>query len=234
MLQTILNQVLPSQCLLCQAKVNQVLPLCAACKDELPWNHQACHHCGKHIESKEQTICGHCITSPPNYDRVFTAFKYETPINAWVSSMKFFDQWQFSKILGLLFAEKLIKTLKPTNHPDLIIPVPLHPKRITKRGFNQALEIAKPISRAFKIPLDYHSIKRIKNTLAQSELDKPTRDRNLKNAFHIRKAIKAKHIAIVDDVATTGNTIQAVTDILKKHGVERVDVWVCTRAHFHY
>jgi len=226
----IINLLLPNQCILCQSKTHRDMPLCIACENDLPWNLHPCQRCGKHMEAKNQLTCGQCITKLPNYDRCFTAFRYLAPVNGWISSMKFFDQWHYSRILGQLFAKHLLRTIEKKDYPELILPVPLHVKRLQKRGFNQALELAKPIATALNIPIETQSIQRIKNTLPQSELKKNDRTKNIKKAFHLRKPITAKHIAIIDDVITTGNTITELTKTLKKAGAHRIDVWACARA----
>jgi ComF family protein len=113
--------------------------------------------------------------------------------------------------------------------PSLIIPVPLHPKRLRERGFNQALEIAKPISKKLKIPIDKKSCYRIRHTAAQSGLSQSDRLKNLANAFEMKKPLIAKHIALIDDVMTTGQTLMELANLLYKNGVEKIDIWCCAK-----
>ncbi len=124
-------------------------------------------------------------------------------------------------------AERLRKEQKP---PELIIPVPLHPARYRSRGFNQAIEIAWPISKALDIPIDNHTIKRIVNTGTQTKLHARERRKNLRGAFQLKKPLTAKHIAIIDDVITTGSTVTELAVVLKKAGAERIEVWSFARA----
>jgi len=229
MLKKIINLLLPNQCILCQANSERSLSLCLDCEKELPWNDKACPRCGKGITSIDQSLCGICLSHPPPYHGCIAAFRYQAPISDWISGMKFHDKWHYSQILGKLFAKTLQRTLEKKDYPELIIPVPLHQKRLRKRGFNQALEIAKPIAKLLNIPIDIKSIQRIKNTQPQSELSAKDRCSNIRNAFKINTKIKASHIAIVDDVITTGNTINEFTNIVKKNGVQRIDVWACSR-----
>ncbi len=114
--------------------------------------------------------------------------------------------------------------------PELIIPVPLHHARYRSRGFNQAIEISRPLSATLKIPMDNHAVKRIINTSSQSELHAKERHKNIRGAFQVKKAINAKHIAIIDDVITTGSTVTELAKVLKRAGVKRVDVWSFARA----
>jgi len=108
--------------------------------------------------------------------------------------------------------------------------VPLHKKRLRKRGFNQALEIARPIAKTLNIPMEKYAIKRAKQTEAQSLLNAAERKKNLRHSFSLIKPITAKHVVIIDDVVTTGATVFELADLLKKSGVERVGVWAVARA----
>ncbi|HQY22412.1 MAG TPA: hypothetical protein PK389_01455 [Gammaproteobacteria bacterium] len=114
--------------------------------------------------------------------------------------------------------------------PEAIIPVPLHIDRLRKRGFNQALELLWPIHKKTKIPVVFDACVRIRKTTAQAQLDKTRRKRNLKSAFQIVKPIPFEHVAIMDDVVTTGSTVNALTQVLKEAGVTTVDIWCICRA----
>ena len=142
--------------------------------------------------------------------------------------MKFHDQVSLAKLLGKLWIQYLLKN--NIELPDCILPVPLHPKRLKARGFNQALEIAKPIGQYFKIPIDTTSCIKIKNTKAQSSLTAKKRRHNMKNAFALSHQIKYKHIVIIDDVMTTGQTISEIANLLKLNGAEKIEAWCCARA----
>lgn len=132
--------------------------------------------------------------------------------------------------MGELLAEMITTTwYKNKPLPSTIIPVPLHPKRFKERGFNQALELARPISTLLKIPIDALSCQRIKHTAAQATLSGVERQKNVKNSFKISKQLTAQHIAIIDDVITTGHTIREFCHTLKHHGAKIIDVWCCAR-----
>ena len=111
------------------------------------------------------------------------------------------------------------------------MPVPLHTKRLRERGFNQALEIAKVISRKLRIPLDISSCSRTKMTLPQAELPATERKLNVKRAFAYNPSSPYHHIAIVDDVMTTGHTLLELTKTIKKTSENSIDLWVCARAN---
>jgi ComF family protein len=113
--------------------------------------------------------------------------------------------------------------------PEWIIPVPLHAERLRERGYNQALEIARPIAKKLQIPLQTRYCTRILPTLAQASMTAEERRRNMKNAFAVEELFQARHVAIVDDVLTTGSTVSEFARMLKKSGVARVDVWCCAR-----
>jgi ComF family protein len=114
--------------------------------------------------------------------------------------------------------------------PDLIVPVPLHKFRYRERGFNQAIEIAKIFSKELHIPLDITSCIRHHDTPHQIELSAKQRRKNMKNVFTLIKPINANHVAILDDVMTTGSTAHELASLLKKAGVSRIDIWACARA----
>jgi ComF family protein len=144
-----------------------------------------------------------------------------------IHTLKFHNSYKNSRLLGRLISDSL---KDKEELPELIIPVPLHPIRYQQRGFNQSLEIARTVSRQLNIPLDYSSCQRKKYTLQQSALPAKQRRKNIRNAFTTSRPINAEHIVILDDVMTTGATVNELARTLKKAGVSRVDVWVCARA----
>ena len=134
-----------------------------------------------------------------------------------------------ARALGTLLASRV--PIWYANHPlpDLILPVPLHPLRIRERGFNQAVEIARPAARQFGLPLDLRGIRRIKHTAAQSGLNADERSLNLAQAFAATRNYTGLSIAVLDDVVTTGQTMHALCQLLKEHGAQRIEVWCCAR-----
>ncbi len=144
-----------------------------------------------------------------------------------VSSFKFNESLKHGRLLGQLLAQRLEET--EAESPELLIPVPLHRKRLRERGFNQALELCRPIGQQLGIPIDFRSCIRSKETLHQADLKLRERKKNLQGAFSMARPISAKTVALVDDVMTTGNTLRVLATLLKKHGVERVFVWSVAR-----
>ena len=223
----ILKVLLPTRCILCDLNCDQADFICEACHDSLPHYQSGCTGCGIIIDNhREKNLCGSCILSPPPFDNIQALFEYEPPISLLIHQLKFSGNLLIARFL----ATKWIDYLKNTMRPDLILPVPLHHTRLSERGFNQALEIAKPIGKYFQIPIDTRSCIRIKNTQAQSSLPASKRKHNLKNAFGLSRSISVRHVAILDDVVTTGNTISEIAHLLRKVGVEQIDTWCCARA----
>jgi ComF family protein len=172
-------------------------------------------------------LCGRCLSQPPAYDRTYTPFIYQGAIRYLITHLKFGADYKNARLLGQLLAEHLHDTAE---RPDCIIPIPLHKSRYRERGFNQAIEIARILSKELQIPLDLDSCIRHRDTPHQIALPAKQRRKNMKNAFSLRKPITAQHVAIIDDVMTTGTTAHELAVVLKKSGVAKVDVWVCARA----
>lgn len=224
--------LLPSTCILCAVTVNGRLELCAACEADLPWLATVCSICAIPITAKETMqpiICGHCLQQPPPYFKTTALFHYQTPVDNFITALKFQQQLLYARLFGELLSKRLQAIYSDQVLPELIIPVPLHPKRLRERGFNQALEIARPIAKKLKLPIDIIHCERIRMTAAQSLLAANERQTNLKNAFKIQPTLKAKHVAIIDDVITTGHTITEFSKALQQIGVERIDIWSVAR-----
>jgi ComF family protein len=226
----IFSFLLPYTCILCHGKSDRQLDLCSHCERELPFIKHACPRCGIEMEINTQ-ICGNCLKNPPPFDDTVTLFHYENPISKIIMDLKFQQKLVNAKILGELMAKHLNYLFANNNYPkpDCIIPVPLSAKRLRERGFNQALEIAKPIAKHLNIPIDINNCKRTRHTEAQAIIPANKRKSNIKNAFKIIKTINAKHVAIVDDVVTTGNTVIELSKTLQQAGIERISIWCCAR-----
>ncbi|WP_347257318.1 ComF family protein [Methylocaldum sp.] len=221
------NWLYPPTCLLCGDPGGNGIDLCRGCRQSLPYNIMACPRCAIPIESPVPQVCGSCQKKPPVFHSAFAVFRYEEPVRHLIHSLKFGARYPCGRLLGILMAEKLA-ALKET--PCAIMPVPLHPSRYRQRGFNQAIEIARTVSRRLDIPLDLHSCRRICATAAQAELPAKQRRKNLRNAFAVETPIEHRHVAILDDVITTGATAKELAGALRRAGVARVDVWACARA----
>lgn len=204
-IQRILSEIFQTQlCLWCELPNQTQNMMCEACKKVLPF-------C-------QQTL------SAPNLDEVIALFDYQPPISQLITRYKFNGHLLLTRFFADNFIEKIQSPL-----PDLIIPVPLHPFRLKERGFNQALEIAKPVGRYFGIPVDARACIKIKHTEPQSSLTRAVRIKNLKNVFASTKTIHAQHVAIVDDVFTTGSTVSQIAALLRTAGVPKISAWCCAR-----
>jgi ComF family protein len=217
----------PPTCLLCGDPGAAGIDLCPACIRSLPYNKVACPRCALAIESEHPYPCGQCQKKPPAFDAAFAPFHYREPIRHLVHALKFGARYPSARVLGTLLAEGLRER---KDLPSAIIPVPLHPHRYRERGFNQAAEIAETVSDLLKIPPDLKTCRRIRHTAAQAELSAKERRKNLRHAFATEKPIRHRHVAILDDVVTTGTTVNEMAKALRRAGAERIEVWACARA----
>lgn len=200
--------------------------------NNLPWIDSRCYQCGLTMtKSSESIICDKCQASPPPFSRLCALFAYQPPLTKLIGGLKFGRQLYSGALFGNLLAEKISqKWYLNRPLPEIIIPVPLHEKRQRKRGYNQAAEISIPLAKKLDIPVGLDVCMRVKETKAQARLHKDLRTRNLLNAFSVNMSNKYKHVALVDDVVTTGSTIRAVSYELLKVGVDSIDVWCICRA----
>ena len=205
--------------------------LCPGCEKDLPKNDCHCIICSVPFVSshnqQDVLICGKCQKSPPHYTTSIIPHIYSSPLKQLITQFKFHHNLSYAPVL----AHSFIESVKERKNilPECIIPVPLHSERLRERGFNQALELARIISKQLKIPLDYSLSQRNKATPFQSGLSAKQRKQNLKNAFSIKKSKTYKHVAIFDDVVTTGTTVNELAKQLKQNGVEIIEVWAIAR-----
>ena len=212
------------RCLLCSEPGQSGQDLCAACRHALPWNRNACLRCA--IPLPQPGECGHCQQRPPPLEETHAAFVYGFPLDRLVPRLKFHHDLAAGRLLSELMAEAFAGLPKP----QALVPVPLHVTRLRQRGYDQALELARPLAQALAIPLRADALQRKRATAAQSELHADARQRNLRNAFALPPGhALPQHVALVDDVMTTGATVQAAARTLRRAGVLRVDAWVCAR-----
>lgn len=232
MLKNFLNFFLPHTCILCGSRKCTHLDLCDDCQKDMPFLQDVCSQCAQPIAYSENIICGKCLNDPPPFTTTIALYSYNNPIDYLITQLKFHNKLLYANILGKLLARKLQLHYQSLPKPSIIIPVPLHVKRLKERGYNQALEIAKPIAKILNIPIDKCSCIRAKNTEMQATLAARNRAVNVKKAFAIRKKLEYKYVAVLDDVVTTGHTITEFCQILRNNGVAKIDVWCCARAHF--
>lgn len=225
--------LLPPVCVLCgdpgTDDGNHGIDLCRHCLSELPRLTSSCARCSEPLSGTlaTESLCGRCQVNPPAYNRCLSMLNYQPPVDQLIQSVKFRGRLESAHLLGHLMGRWLSQIIDIK--PDLLIPVPLHNQRLRERGFNQATEIARPIARQLGCYLDVNSCRRTKTTAPQSELSKKDRMKNVKGAFEVLKPVSG-HVAIIDDVMTTGSTAHEFATTLLKAGADSVDVWVCARA----
>lgn len=227
----LVNWLLPPTCLLCGDPSHQDHDICLPCQQELPWLKQVCPQCALPLPATTapEQACGNCLLNPPSYSKTIALWSYEKPVDHLITALKFNHQLVYARLLGELLAKQLYAHYQNQPLPTYVIPVPLHNRRLRERGFNQALEIARPIAKKLRIPIASHHCQRILATAPQTLLPATERHNNVKNAFTITHALQAKHIAIIDDVITTGHTITELSQQWHQAGVEQIDVWCCAR-----
>ena len=226
-LDTLGRLLLPSRCLLCGVPGCERLDLCRACRSELPWNTAACRRCGLPWEGGDDPDCGACRLAPPPFARVHSPFCYRYPIDRLLPRFKFHGDLAAGALLATLMAW----TLDPGQRPQALVPVPLHRSRLRMRGYDQALELARSLALAGAPPVLANALHRQRPTNAQSLLGAEARRGNVHAAFGLRKGLRLPaHVALVDDVMTTGATVSECARVLLAGGVQRVDVWTIARA----
>ncbi len=220
-----------SNCVLCDAQISESVSICQACRSDLPRVEVACRGCalpmGSHINNN---LCGQCISQKTFVDYAENIFFYENPVDYLISQMKFQQQLSSAAVLADLLKNDIKDRQLEHGLPDLILPMPLHKKRLAKRGFNQSYEIAKPLAKSLNIPVALNLVARVKETQTQTHLNKQQRHKNVSGCFSLLTEPSASHIVIVDDVVTTGATTNELAKVLKKSGVEKVGVWSLARA----
>lgn len=228
-LNIIQDSLLPPTCILCSGKGFNRLDICHDCYMQLPWALHQCPRCAAPLPetSPINLICGECLHQAPAFDSTMAVFKHQHAIRYMVTQLKFNAQYKHARLLGTLLSDAL-KT--QVDRPQAIVPMPLHPNRFRERGFNQSIEIARIISKNLRIPLLLNHCTRHRDTLHQTLLTRAERQKNVHNSFKLINPIPFSHIAILDDVMTTGSTLHELALVLKNAGVERVDAWVCSRA----
>ena len=210
-------------CALCGA--SSADDLCADCRNELPRIHLSCIHCGIPLENPG--ICGHCLVEPPSFVRCIAPLRYEAPISHLLGAFKYQGNFNYGRILSTLLIERLRQ--QDRSSIDVMIPVPLHWRRRWRRGFNQAELIADELSRAFNLPLQTRWLRRVRASAPQQSLDAEARSRNLRDAFYCGQPLTGMHIAVVDDVVTTGATADVIARTLLACGAASVQIWCLAR-----
>jgi ComF family protein len=220
-IRSIFRQTFPFTCLLCSA-TSGTGHLCGACQADLPWHSQPqCPRCA--LPAPDGQVCGACLKHPPAFDRTRAALAYAFPLDRLIPRLKYHGQLAIAPALGECLAEAAAPG------PDCLIPMPLHAKRIRERGFNHATEIAREVAKRLGLPLDTASCQRIRDTPPQMGLKHDARRRNVRGAFVCTGDVRGRRIALIDDVMTTGTSLDELAKTLKQAGALEVETWVVAR-----
>lgn len=221
----IFKQLLPAQpCVLCGSMSHGGL-WCGACDAAMPYlDMPHCPICSQPTPQGE--LCGHCLKKPPLFTRTVAAFTYSFPVDQLIQAMKYQEQLALAQI----FSEKLSQRIDKTKLPDYLIPMPLHPAKLKSRGFNQAQLIAALLAKSLDLSLLTHACHRLRDTPSQTSLPWKERSKNVRGAFGCDVDLSEKHIALVDDVLTTGTSLNALADVVQKQGAREISAWVVARA----
>ena len=218
----VLERVWPLFCLICNQRCDLRL-LCEDCWHELPWQESACLRCGLPL-GVSATECGACLSRPPAYDATFCALRYESQAISLIQGFKYTRSMPYGRAIDAIMHHALTMNPLIGSQASLLVPMPLHPVRQRERGFNQAMEIARPIGKRFGIPVASDLCMRERMTRVQAGLSAKERKGNMAGAFVMARPVSADHVIIIDDVITTGATVQALSSCLKAAGIRWVSV----------
>lgn len=217
-----LNNINPPSCLLCD---QAGFELCPGCRADLPAGAaECCPQCA--LPSPQAQVCGHCLQSPPAFDRTLAAFRYGYPLDSVIHHFKY----QRALWLAPPLAKLLQQSLPETPEIDALIAMPLDQQRLAERGFNQAHELARCLSRVYHLPLLTSHLKREHRPQHQADLPLAERAKQVKGIFSVIKPLPER-VAIIDDVMTSGASINELARTLKKAGVKHVEAWVLARTY---
>ncbi len=220
--------LLPPRCLLCGAAGADGRDLCAACAADLSGNTPCCPRCALPLAAAAPA-CGECLRREPPFAAAWVPFRYGHPLDLLERRFKFGRDLAAGRVLGQLLVTAAGSA--PPPRPAAVLVVPLHRARLRERGYNQALELLRPLARALDLPLLRDGLVRTRGTAAQTGLDAAARRRNLRGAFAVPAGTRLPaHVALVDDVMTTGSTLREAARGLRRAGVARVDAWALARA----
>jgi ComF family protein len=223
----------PATCVLCGGGApNRSIDLCAGCEADLPLNKVACVVCAEPLqgESAHALTCGACQQHKPRFDVSFCPFRYAYPLDHLVRGIKYHRAVAHGRVLSELLASSLPILRRDAPLPEILLPVPLAPRRYRERGYNQAIELARHVVKGLRVPIRTDLVARSRETREQAALDQRERRKNIRGAFTMLGPLPALHVAIIDDVVTTGSTVNELARVLKRAGARRVEVWAIARA----
>ncbi len=228
MLDRLLGSLLPRHCKVCARPCEE--DFCPACWRELPWQHQQCRLCALPLPQPQAAICGACLHTPPAQTAAWTPFIYAHPLSTLMLRLKFAGELAIAPVLGRALCQALPTHTLDLERVDYLVPAPLHPRRLRQRGFNQALELCRPLAHRHALPIRQDLLQRRNDTAVQSRLSASARRRNVRHAFTCRQRLQGEHVLLFDDVMTTGATMQAMGRCLLQHGAGRISQIAVARA----
>lgn len=215
----------PGLCIGCGQSLKRSQQFCAVCASLLECVSHACYLCGQENQNNGP-VCAACLYYPPRWQKIIAPLYYRNLSRDLLIQLKFGE--------GLYLANSLVSQL--INHfkqdatcPQVLLPVPLHKDRLINRGYNQALEIAQILSRLLDIPIDTRALRRVRHTESQLGLSASQREKNILKAFSYESTVDYSHVAVVDDIITTGSTANEITKTLHRAGVPNVEIWGLAR-----
>ena len=219
---------LPSLCAVCRSWGRR--GVCASCLARFAAPVSRCRRCALVVPAQVQ-ICGACLVDPPPFDAALACFDYRPPWDRLITAFKFHAALE----LAPFFANALVAEARrhAAPRPDLIVPVPLASGRLRERGYNQAWVLARRVARGLGVAAEAQLLLRVRETAHQLDLLPAAREGNVRSAFAVeprrRNEIAGRHIAVVDDVMTTGSTAAEIARVLKQAGAAQVELWVLAR-----
>jgi len=230
----LLRVLLPSSCALCGAV--QEAAVCRACSlAYAAAGRPRCPCCANPAAAGDtDRRCGACLADPPAFDATVAACDYAAPLDGLVLGLKFSARLALAPWMAQRLQDAVVVSGTPL--PDLLCPVPLGPRRLVERGYNQALELARPLAKGLGIPLAPRLLERVLETAAQSGVTPGERRRNVRGAFALANgqvALDGRHVGVVDDVMTSGHTLDELAGVLKRAGAARVTNFVFARTPPH-
>ena len=215
-----LGLALSQECVLCGERSGEAL-LCPACSADLPTLPALCPVCA--LPAPAGAVCGECSRRSPHFDRTLALWRYDFPCDALVQALKYRARLPLAKFFAAALGARIVR------RADIIVPMPLHRRRLAERGFNHAVEIARHLEVLTGIPVAADAVERVRHTPVQAGLPYADRAANVRGAFACRADLRDKRIAVVDDVMTTGTTLNELAAVLKKAGAADVENCVVAR-----
>ncbi|MBQ0755586.1 MAG: ComF family protein [Amphritea sp.] len=219
-----------SRCILCELNPANATQLCHSCLTDLPWISHACLRCGIPLNTRDPSplMCPSCQKKPPPFEQAIAPFEYRFPVDQLIQLAKFSNQSHYLNPLAELLCSHILSLGIATQMPELIIPVPMHRKRLLERQYNQAALLGRQVAKKLHIPFNTKLVIKTSDTPHQADLDRKARQKNLRNSFQCSQKPPSS-VAVIDDVMTTGTTAAEISRALKRAGCQKVYIW--TIAH---